>query len=88
MTLKNDAPAGCDPARGCCCLKPCVACDCSEPARQVQLPRMGSALRAFLRRYRDDLGPLAEAGDRVAAGMVDCCTALLVEADRIEGGLL
>jgi len=42
---------------------------------------MGSALRAFLKRHRDDWQPLADAGDRVAAGMVDCCNALLIEAD-------
>lgn len=52
----------------------------------MQLPRMGTGLRAYLKRYRGDLLSLADAGDRVSAGMVDCCTTLLNEADRIEGG--
>lgn len=76
---------------------PGLVCQCAEPCLiycgnsttttpKVQPPRMGSAMRAFLRRYADDLRPFAEAtGDRVAIAMLECCDLLLIEADRIEG---
>jgi hypothetical protein len=66
----------------CNCTKPCLACCCS-PTDQV--PRMGSALRSFLKRYARELQPYAEAtGDRVAGSMVDCCNLLLTESDNLE----
>jgi hypothetical protein len=65
------------------------ALDCSypiEPPRTNQAPRMGTALRSFLKRYARELQPYAEAtGDRVAASMIDCCNHLLLEANRLGG---
>ena len=86
---KNDAPAGCDPARGnsCNCSKPGIACHCKDIPQKFQQPKMGSALRSFLKRYAADLQPYAEStGDVIAAKLVDCCGFLLTEADRLEGG--
>lgn len=54
---------------------------------KAQAPRMGTALAAFLRRYRDDLLPYVETtGSCVALAMVECCDFLLIEADRLERG--
>jgi hypothetical protein len=64
----------------CLCVKPCL--DCCSPN---QVPRMGTALRSFLQRYARELQPYAEeTGDRVATSMVDCCSFLLNESDRLE----
>ena len=81
------APAGCDPARGksCKCSKPCNVCHCNQSPPQNQAPVMVVELRALMQRYIDDLQPYAsETGERVALAMVDCCSFLLIEADRME----
>ena len=71
----------------CNCTNPCLACGCSptESPQTNQVPRMGTALRSFLKRYARELQPYAEeTGDRVATSMVDCCSFLLNESDRLE----
>ena len=64
------------------------ALDCSyptEPPRTNQAPRMGTALRSFLKRYARELQPYAkESGDKTATSMLECCDYLLIESDRIE----
>ena len=80
--------AGNTPAlgKGCDCLFRCAGeCNCDTPSPK-QPPPMGSASRAILRRYADDLRPFAERGDRLATSMLECCDFLLVEADRLERG--
>ena len=81
-----------DSAGVCQCVEPCLVCcnDSTTDASQNQIiPRMGTALRTFLRRYSDDLQPYALAtGDRVATSMLECCDLLLIESDRLERGRL
>lgn len=85
MRNQNKALAGCDPSQGCDCLESCLTCLCNKTHKQKAAPYMGSALRALLKRYSNDLKPYAVAtGDRVATSMVDCCNFLLIEADRLE----
>lgn len=77
-----------DSAGVCQCVVPCLICcgNSTTDTPKIQPPRMGSAMRAFLRRYADDLRPCAETGDRVATSMLECCDVLLIEADRLERG--
>ena len=66
----------------CNCTNPCLAYCCSSTD---QVPRMGTALRSFLKRYARELQPYAkESGDRTATSMLECCDYLLIESDRIE----
>lgn len=77
------------PGRVCQCLEPCLICcgNATTDTPKIQPPPcMGSAMRAFLRRYADDLRPYAEHGDRVALAMLESCDFLLIEADRQERG--
>lgn len=49
-------------------------------------PRMGTALTAYLKRYRENL--LHFPPDRIISSMVDCCDYLLIESERLESGEL
>ena len=88
MTKKNKASHRVQPAQGmsCNCLNPCVVCHCKQPSPKTQPPRMGAALRFALKQYTADLYPLAESGDKIALRMVDDCSHLLNDSDRLEGG--
>ena len=85
------APNSKTPARTgvCQCSELCSNCDCNPTTEhpKIQAPRMGTALRSFLKRYARELQPYAkETGDRVATSMVDCCNLLLDESDKLESG--
>lgn len=81
MVRKTNAPAGCDPARGCGCMKPCLVCECNfTTTTPTTQPRPGTALCAYLRRFLGELDAWHEHhGDRQTQGIVDCCTVLLNE---------
>jgi hypothetical protein len=81
----TNAPAG-DATRAtfCNCINPCVVCNCNATPK-IQPPKMGTALRSFLKRYASDLIPLAKSGDKIASRMIDGCNNLLIESDRLEG---
>lgn len=81
MMRKTKAPAGCDPARGCDCVKHCLVCECKsikpDPKKQ---PSPGTALCAYLQRFRVEMDAWHEHhGDRQTQGLIDCCTVLLNE---------
>jgi hypothetical protein len=73
----------------CHCAEPCHICNCkSSTIRLVaQAPRMGTAMRAFLRHYVAELRSYDEDhGDRITRQMIDCTEFLLIEGERLEGG--
>lgn len=80
-TRTRKAPAGCDPARGCQCIVPCLECACKPTSTaKPRQPRPGLVLCFFLRQYLDVLvGWNLHHGDRQTLGLVDCCTVLLNE---------
>jgi hypothetical protein len=84
MATNDKAPA----ATGACqCAETCLICDCqiTTTAPVIQAPRMGTALRAFLRRYVADLISYNERhGDRITRQMIDCGEFLLIEGERLE----
>ena len=50
--------------------------------------RMGTALRAYLKRFEQDLQAYAaDHPDRIVEQMIGCIQFLLIEADRLEGGV-
>lgn len=79
MTSRNDkTPVA---AQVCQCAEPCNLCVCKSiktaPSKQ---PRPGTALCAYLRRFRGELDVWHEHyGDRQTQGLIDCCTVLLNE---------
>lgn len=80
MTRNDKTPV---PAGACHCVKPCIDCDCKSTTPR---PIMGTALRAFLKRYLSDLRTYGmNHGDKITSQMVDCGEFLLVESDR-QGG--
>ncbi len=83
----DKTPAGCN-RRGakCNCLKPCPACNCKHNTPKKQPPKLGSAARAYLKRYVEDLIEYGVAGDKITLSIIDCCNHLLIEAGRLEGG--
>ena len=50
-----------------------------------QAIRLPTAIRYYLKRYRDDLRPHAELGNDDAVIMMTLCDALLESADMLEG---
>jgi hypothetical protein len=81
MTRNDKTPVA---AGVCHCAETCLVCECklTIPAPEKQ-PRPGTALCSFLRRYRAELDAWGEQhGDRQSGGLIDCCTALLNEAER------
>lgn len=85
MTKNDKTPVA---AGVCHCAEPCLICACKSttpaPAKQ---PRPGTALAAFLRRYRAELDAWHKHhGDRRSQGLIDCCTALLNEVERGQYG--
>ena len=88
MIISNDkTPAGCN-RRGanCNCLVPCLNCNCMHNTLKKQPPKLGSAARAYLKRYAADLVEYGDAGDKITLSIIDCCNHLLSESDRLEGG--
>jgi hypothetical protein len=73
--------------RVCHCVELCIAYDCNptESPRINQAICLPSATRYYLKRYRDDIQPHAEAGNDDALIMVTMCDALLDSADMLEG---
>jgi hypothetical protein len=72
----------------CHCVEPCLICDCkliTNPPKK-QIPKLGSAARAYLKRYAADLIDYADDGDRITSSLIDCCNHLLIEAERLERG--
>ena len=72
----------------CLCAEPCLICACKPttlaPAKQ---PRPGTALCAYLRRYRAELDTWQQHhGDRQSQELIDCCTALLNEGKGGQHG--
>jgi hypothetical protein len=65
--------------RSCKCVTPCQLCKCNPTT-----PRMGAALTADMKRYRNELALLLP--ERIITSMVDCCDFLLIESDRLERG--
>jgi hypothetical protein len=84
MTSYNKAAPG---ETACRCVELCITCDCNltESPPVNQAIRIPSATRYYLRRYRDDLRPHAEAGNDDALIMLTMCDALLDSADMLEG---
>lgn len=85
MPRNNKTPA----ATGVCqCAEPCIVCNCKNttPSKDIQAPRMGTALRAFLSRYVADTRAFDEIhGDKITRQMIDCGEFLLIEGERMGG---
>jgi hypothetical protein len=84
MTSNRKTPA----RTGVCqCSELCSNCDCNHTQfPQInQAIRLPSATRYYIKRYRDELKPHAEAGNDDAAIMLNLCNALLESADMLEG---
>lgn len=82
----NDKTPGCTGA--CQCVECCLICRCKDTigTPQIQPPKMGMALRFYLKRYSAELFPLAKSGDKVASRIIDGCNNILIESNRLEGG--
>ncbi|MEZ4601347.1 MAG: hypothetical protein R2940_16285 [Syntrophotaleaceae bacterium] len=52
----------------------------------AERPRIGTALRAFLSRYLEDLRAFDKSrGDRLTRQMIECAEFILTEGDRQKG---
>jgi len=86
MTKNSKTPEG---AGACKCVEPCLNCQCQATTKvpAIQAPLMGTALRAFLRRYVANIRTYDEHhGDKITKQMIDCGEFLLIEGERLEGG--